>query len=153
MSGFVRAIANRSVEQSNDEMDGRVISRPQLKFTDGLGVTYAVDVDIGRPDAPLKAVPLARANRDLFYAEVGSPVRIRRTAAGQWEVVGFSREMPGTFTQVAVNLLDFTFGAAQDLSLIARPLTYIELSILGTYGAIPYGAVGLFRDGELIEIT
>lgn len=152
MRNLVREIANRSVVQSSDEIDGRVMSMPALRYTDGLGVTNAVDVDIGRPDELLRNVPLARANRALTYAQVGNPVRLRRTAAGQWEVVGFSREMPGTYTEVPVNILDYTFGAPRVRGVEARTLNYDELGVYGVYGTIRYGAVGLFRDGQLLEI-
>lgn len=150
LKGFVN-IANRSVADGKTELDGKVLTRPALLVTDGNGLTYAVDVDIGK-DAPLKNVPLARANADLIYAEVGNPCRLRRTASGQWEVVGFSKEMPGTYTRFAVSLSDFTFGPVEDLTLEARPLTYAELITYGGYGAVPYGAVGIFKGGVLQEI-
>ncbi len=148
--GFIN-IANRSVADGRNELDGKVLTRPALLVSDGDGLTYAVDVDIGK-DQPLKNVPLARANVDLIYAEVGNPCRLRRTANGMWEVVGFSKEMPGTYVRFPVSLVDFSFGPVEDLSLDARPLTYEELIEYGGYGVVPYGAVGIFKGGVLLEI-
>ncbi len=210
--GFVN-IANRSVANAKTELNGKVLTRPALVVTDGDGLTYAVDVDIGSsvpgglildgqwnadtndPELPtansdnrghyfrvsvagngyevgnwvmsdgtawvrltdlfestLRNVSLARANVDLIYAEVGNPCRLRRTTNGRWEVVGFSKEMPGTYTRFAVNLADLSFGPVEDLSVDARPLTYAELASLGGYGTVPYGAVGVFIGGVLQEI-
>ena len=209
--GFVD-IAKRSAAQTMIELNGRVLTRPALLTTDGLSLTYAVDVDIGSgaqgglkfqgvynadandPELPdpswqnigyyykvnvagggwqvndwivsdgsiwykltslnetLKNVPLARANVDLLYAEVGNPCRLRRTANGQWEVIGFSKEMPGTYTRFGVNLTDLTFGPVEDFTVVARPLTYDELATYGGYGLVPYGAIGVFRGGILQEI-
>lgn len=101
----------------------------------------------------LKFVPLARANSDLVYADVGNPVRLRRSASGQYEVVGFSKEMPGTYTRTPIDITDFTFGLVEDLTNQARPLTYDELAIYGGYGVLPYGAVAVFKGGVLQEIT
>jgi hypothetical protein len=210
--GFVN-IANRSVANSRTELNGKVLTRPALLVTDGDGLTYAVDVDIGSsapgglvsngnwnalandpplpaPDAgnrghyyrvnvaggafavgnwvvsdgvvwsliedlfdsALRNVTLARANVDLIYAEVGNPCRLRRSANGRWEVIGFSKEMPGTYTRFAVDLADLSFGPVEDLSVDARPLSYAELAALGGYGTVPYGAVGVFIGGVLQEI-
>lgn len=146
-SSLITRVASRAVTQAADEMDGRVLTRPVLAHTDGLGQVAAVDVEIGDASQVLRNVPLARANRALTYADIGSAVRLRRSGAGQWEVIGFSREFPGTYTRTVVNLIDFSSGPAQDLSRSDRALTYIELSIFGTYGVIPYGAVGGFVGG------
>jgi hypothetical protein len=215
--GFVN-IANRSVANGRTELNGKVLTRPALVVTDGDGLTYAVDVDIGSSapgglvsdgaynalmntpglvtpsasnkghyyrvsvagtaygytyavgdwvvsdginwfrvenlfDSTLRKVTLARANVDLIYAEVGNPCRLRRTTNGRWEVVGFSKEMPGTYTRFAVDLSDLSFGPVEDLSVDARPLTYAELATFGGYGTVPYGAVGVFRGGVLQEIS
>lgn len=151
LRGFID-IAKRSVADGRDEINGKVLTRPALLVTDGVGATYAVDVDIAQTE-PLKNVPLARANTDLVYAEVGNPCRLRRTSSGQWEVIGFSKEMPGTYTRFPVSLTDFSFGPVEDLTLDARPLTYDELATMGGgYGTVPYGAVALFVGGVLQEI-
>lgn len=148
--GFVN-IANRSVANAKTEINGKVLTRPALLVTDGDGLTYAVDVDVGA-SVPLRNVTLARANVDLIYAEVGNPCRLRRTTNGRWEVIGFSKEMPGTYTRFPVNLGDLSFGPVEDFTVDARPLTYAELATFGGYGTVPYGAIGQFIGGVLQEI-
>jgi hypothetical protein len=152
-------LARSEIDRSIREIDGKVLTRPALLTTDGIGTVYAVDVDIGASEI-LRSVPIARANRDLFYADAGSPCRLRCTVAGQWEVVGFSREKPGTYTRVAVTVPPFqlgpasdtTFGAAEDISIDARPLTLGELDTYGGFGVVPLGAIGIFRGGTLQEL-
>jgi hypothetical protein len=104
-------------------------------------------------------VPIAAANKDLIYAEVGSAVRLRRSDSGRWEVVGFSKRRIGTYTRVGVSIPDpgfdpipYTLESPVDIGLTARVLTYDELITYGGYGAIPYGATGIFRGGVLIEL-
>lgn len=150
---FITTIANRAVQSASDELDGKVLTRPALLLTDGDSLLYVVDVDIGNDAGTLKNVPISRANREVCYAEVGNPCRLRRTTGGQWEVVGFSQEMPGTYTRFPVDLGNLSYGVLEDITIDARPLTYEELSTVGTgYGSTPYGAIAIFRGGVLQEI-
>ena len=170
--GVVTDITQNIVTNKNAQIQGKILSRPALLVTDGTNTVYACDVDIGlQPpqgfdamgnpittggvglDAILRNVQIARGNRDLIYADAGSAVILQRTESGFYQIIGFSSEMPGTYTRVIVNISDFTYGSTQDLTPIARPLTYLELSIYGQYGIIPYGAIGLFIGGVLQEIT
>lgn len=153
----IRTIFDRTAHR---EIDGRTTSRPMLLVTDGQSLTYGVNVSIGDDRRELIGVPIARANRDIFYgAEVGSPCRLRRTASGQWEVVGFSRSMPGTFTQVPVTVPPFSLGPASgttigvpvDLTLSVRPLTLGEMAQYGGFGIVPLGALGAFVGGTFTE--
>ncbi len=141
------------IDASQTELDGKILSRPALLVTDGIALVYAVDVDIGEGGRVLKNVPLARANRDLLYAEAGNACRLRRSTNGKFEVVGFSKELPGRYDRFPVDLGTFAIGPTQAFGLDARPLSYGELADRpGGYGAVPYGATGLFRGGELIEV-
>ncbi len=170
--GVLTDLTQNIITDKNQQIQGKVLSRPALLATDGTDIVYVVDVDIGlQPplgfdalgnpltgggsglDAILRNVQIPRGNRDLIYAEAGSAVTLQRTANGFYQIIGFSSEMPGTYTRVPVNLGDFTFGPTEDLSIVARPLTYGELSIYGVYGIIPYGAIGVFLGGVLQEIT
>ena len=169
-------ITQSEIRDAAKELNGKVLTRPALLVTDGVAMIYAVDVDIGQ-DNPLKNVPIARANRNLLYAEVGAAVRLRRGDSGRYEVVGFSQEQPGTYFRVPVTIPTFAFGnagiitgsdpalppsplptgpvvigAPVDNTLVGRPLTYAELATLGTYGLTPYGATGIFKGGVLMEI-
>lgn len=166
-------ITQAEIRDQAKELDGKVLTRPALLVTDGVSLVYAVDVDIGL-DNPLKNIPIARANRDLLYAEVGASVRLRRGESGRYEVIGFSQEQPGTRIRIPVSIPFFPFGNAGiktgtdpapppsplpsnpivigtpiDQTLVGRPLTYEEIDTYGTYGATPYGATGLFKGGVL----
>jgi hypothetical protein len=149
----LNALIDLSIAKLDDELDGKVLTRPALLLTDGENLVYAVDVDISAGGEPLKNVPLARANKDLLYADVGNPCRLRRTDAGRWEVIGFSKEMPGTYIRFPVSLVDLSFGPVENLTLDSRGLTYAELITYGGYGLVPYGAIGIFKGGILQEIS
>lgn len=137
------------------ERDGRTTTRPALLITDGVNVTYAVNVQLDDDaDTELVGVPIARANKDIFYgAEVGSPCRLRRTASGQWEVIGFSRSMPGTFHSIPITVPSFALGPASatvigtavDRTFSVRPVTLGDLATLGGFGIVPLGALAAFR--------
>jgi hypothetical protein len=145
-------ITQAEIRNAARELDGKVLTRPSLLVSDGLAMLYAVDVDIGQKE-PLRNVPIARANRELLYAEVGAAVRLRRTESGRYEVSGFSQEQPGTYIRIPVTLSTFVLGPIEDESVTGRPLTYEELATLGAgYGFCPYGAVGIFKGGVLQEI-
>lgn len=153
------------------ELDGKVLTRPALLVTDGLAQIYAVDVDIGISDTTgydqaldltnanivgsvLRNVPIAPGNDALIYADVGSAVRLRRSASGRYEVIGFALTMPGTMTRTPVRLDDVTFGQIEDRTLTSRPFTLSELAVYGGgFGVIPLGAIGTFRGTTLIGIT
>lgn len=168
-------LLDAKLKDDRQELDGRVISRPQLLVTDGVGVTYAVNVNIGvvsaagtdqakniqnpntgllnQPWTVLYNVPIARGNRDLIYADVGAAVRLRKTANGRFEVVGFSFEAPGTVTRVGVDIDEFTIGAVEDFTLTTRLLTLGELATMGYgFGITPFGAYATYVGNTLISI-
>lgn len=152
------------------ELDGKTLTRPTLSVTDGVNTTYACDVDIGITNqqgndqsanllnvgqigSVLHDVAIAKGNSDVIYADVGSAVRLRRTASGRYEIIGFSKQMPGTYIRVPVDLGDFTFGPIEDLTLTSRPLTFGELATFGGFGIVPLGAVALYRGSTLIRLS
>jgi len=149
--GLLTYITQAEIRDAADELDGKILTRPALLVTDGANLIYAVDVDIGQK-VPLKNVPIARANGDLLYADAGNACRLRRSASGQYEVVGFSKELPGTYTRIAVDLTDLALGPVEDITISARPLQYGELADFGGYGMVPYGAVAIFRGSTLLEL-
>lgn len=160
---------DKSLQQLNArvrwyEIDGRTTSRPMLVVSDGASLSYGVNVTLpginGREPTELVGVPIARANKEIFYgAEVGSPCRLRRTASGQFEVVGFSRTMPGTLHLIPVTVPPFTLGPAsgttigpaEDRTLIVRPLTLGDLAQYGGFGIVPLGALASFVGGTFRE--
>lgn len=159
MGSILSNIIDADIDRAKTELEGRTTSRPILFLGDEAGNSvYVVSVDIGEDELMLD-VPIAQGNHDLRYADVGSPVALRRTAQ-RWTVVGFSKVMPGTRTEVLVTVPNFEFGlptytigVITDKTFIIRALTYGELSTLGAfYGGTPYGAQGRFQGGVLVEI-
>jgi len=159
MSSILSNIIDADIDRAKTELEGRTLTRPILFLGDEAGnQVYVVNVDIGE-DNEMRDVPIAQGNQDLRYADVGSPVSLRRTAQ-RWTVVGFSKVMPGTRTEVLVTVPNFDFGlptytigVITDLTFVIRALTYGELSTLGpAYGQTPYGAQGKFQGGVLVEI-
>lgn len=154
---YVRA----EIADSETELNGRTTTRPNLiRFDEANNELYVVNVDIGEA-GEMRDVAIAQGNKQLQYAEVSSPVTLKKVA-GHWTVVGFSKTMPGTYKRVPVNLPNFDFGLPTYTtdpvvteSFIVRALTYAELGTLtGGYGNLdaPYGAIGKFREGVLLEI-
>lgn len=144
-------LTESQITNAETEIDGKALTRPALLATDGAVLAYVVDVDIGK-NVILRNVPIARNNRSLVFTDAGSAIRLRRTDSGRYEIIGLSNELPGTYTTFSVNLEDFTFGAVTDLTIVSRLLTYAELVTFGGYGTIPYGAIGIFKGGALLEI-
>lgn len=175
----VTYIVDGMIREDNDTMDGKVLSRPALIYTDGINVTYACDVDVGLEGEidengtigilPMKNVPIAANNMSLMYAEVGNAVTLTKSRAGHWEITGFAKTMPGSFFILPVSISNVCYsvplvsggevtpptiiiGTGIEISVVTRVLTYEELSIYGTYGLIPYGALGVFQGDDLVEI-
>ena len=155
------------IKDARIELNGKTLTRPTLLVTDGVSVVYACDVDIGVKDPAgneqvellidkyntvLRNVRIARSDYELIYADVGAAVRLRRSASGQYEIVGFSDEVPGTCTRIPVDIANLTIGAIQELSISSRPLTLIELSTFGTFGTMPFGAIAVFQGSTLLRI-
>lgn len=179
MSGILTYLTQAVVRDNVKELDGKTLTRPTLLISDGEHQTFGVDVDIAQkrigkrkntetnlyeeyPEGevvPLRNVPIASGTHQLIYADIGSAVRLRRSESGFWEIVGFSKRAPGTYTVLRVTIgkpscdpLEYTIGDPTSIGLSSRALTYEELSTYGDYGTIPYGAIGVFRGGTLIEI-
>jgi hypothetical protein len=155
---------------AQQELDGKVLTRPTLSVTDGLSTTYACDCDIGLVNnqgndqsanllnvgtlgSVLHNVPIARGNMDVVYADVGAAVRLRRSASGRYEIIGFSKQMPGTYVRIPVDLDDFTFGPIEDLSITSLPIAYGDLVNYGGYGTAAYGATAIYQGTTLIKVT
>ncbi len=159
-----------SVRDGQKTIEGKMLSRPRLKLTDGTRVTYCADVDIGQTGydpvsakpvvQPLRNVPIAQGVRELVYAEAGMAVTLARSRSGRWEITGFAKRMPGTYKRVGVTPPAFCFGLPSyaldpddDVGLSARALTYAELATYGGYGIVPYGATAIFQGATLIELV
>lgn len=104
-------------------------------------------------DTTLHNVIISRGNADLIYADVGNPVWLERSNNGQWMVMGFSIEQPGTYTLIPVNLGNGTIGTVVDMSVEGHVLTLGELGTMKPFGAIPFGASAIFRGGVLQRVV
>lgn len=160
MGSIVTNYTQAVIDDDKTELTGRTTSRPNLlTFDEGLNETYVVNVDIGEGEE-LRDVAIATGNRELQYAEVSSPVELKKIA-GHWTVIGFSKVMPGTYKRIPVTVPSFDFGLPTYTtgtivteSFLIRALSYGELGTLRTYGSIDaaYGSLGKFQDGVLIEV-
>lgn len=145
-------VTRSEIRSAAVELDGKILTRPALLVSDGVNLVYAVDVDIGQ-GTPLKNVPIARGNRDLIYADVGNAARLRRSASGQYEVVGFTKEMPGTVTRVCVHLADGVLGAIEDMTISGEVVTLAQLATFGSgFGYTPLEAVAIYQGDTLLEL-
>lgn len=145
-------VTSTAIRDAATEVDGKVLTRPALLVTDGTNLIYAVDVDIGL-SAPLKNVPIARGNRDLIYADVGNAARMRRSSSGQYEVIGFTKEMPGTYTRVEVCIDDGVLGAITDMTISGHVVELGELQDFGAgFGSTPLQAVAIYQGSTLLEL-
>lgn len=165
------------IDNSVRELDGQVMTPPQQLITDGRNSTYACNVNIGVVDMAgfdqnnyltevysfenqnvlaniLYNVPIANGANDLIYADVGSAVRLRKSPSGSFEIVGFSKQMPGKNVRMAVDLEAMSFGVIEDLTYTSRRLTLGELKDYGGgFGYIPLGATALFLGSTFIRVN
>jgi hypothetical protein len=145
-------LTQAQIQDAATELDGKVLTRPALLVTDGTSLIYAVDVDVGL-GAPLKNVPIARGNRELLYADAGNACRLRRSASGQYEVVGFSKELPGSYMRVCVHVGDGVLGPVTDNTISAEVVTLGELADFGAgFGSTPLEAVAIYQGSTLLEL-
>ncbi len=152
-SSILSYLTQADIRDAAPEVQGKILTRPALLVTDGVGVTYACDVDIGK-EAPLRNVPVAGGANNLIYAESGNAVTLRKTASGQYAIVGFAKELPGTYIRIPITISTSAFGPSEDLSMVSRPLTLGELADYGGgFGIIQLGAVATFQGGVLIRIS
>lgn len=162
-------------------LTGRTLTTPALIYTDGINVTYGVDVDIGREaiiddngtvgNLPLYNVPISNGNRSLVYAQIGSAVTLQKTSMG-WEVVGFAKTYTGSFSITGIELPLYclrvptenlpgdpilhtpVIGETRQIGIEARKLTLGELADYGGgFGVICFGASATFIGGDLTAIT
>lgn len=160
MASILTNYTQAVIEDGKTELTGRTTSRPNLMtFDENLNDVYVVNVDIGEGEE-LRDVAIAQGNQQLRYAEVSSPVSLKKIA-GHWTIVGFSKVMPGSYKRVPVTIPAFDFGLPTYTtgtivteSFLIRALTYGELGTVRSYGSIgaPYGSLGKFKDGVLIEV-
>lgn len=107
----------------------------------------------GHVDTTLHNVVISRNNKDLIYADVGSPVICERSESGQWQITGFSIERPGTYLLYPVDLGEMSIGPVIDMTIETRLLTLAEMGEEAEFGSLPFGASAIFQGGELLRIV
>jgi hypothetical protein len=166
--GTLTYLMRAQLRDARKELNGKILTRPQLLVTDGTNLIYACDVDIGVRDPKgddqvnllvdqfntiLRNVPVARSDYQLIYAEVGAAVRLRRNDSGQYEIFGFSDEMPGKYVRIGVDLEDLALDPDEDVSVVGRVVAYGDLIDFGLYGEVPYGMTALYVGDTLIDTS
>ena len=85
----LKALINREIDRKQQRIRGVVVTDPQLKEFDLIGMdfpTWVVDVDIGR-DQILRDVPIKiNGPKARFYARAGSPVWLEKDAQGRYQI-------------------------------------------------------------------
>lgn len=104
-------------------------------------------------DTTLHNVLISRNNNELIYADPGNAVILERSESGQWQIVGFAIERPGTYTLIKVDLGNMTIGTVIDMTVSGHLLTLGELGTLSPFGMIAFGASGVFKGGKLLRIA
>lgn len=112
-------------------------------------------IDRAHSERILRNVPIATGNRDLIYAESGSPVTLARGPGGKFEVTGFSKKLPGRRVIVAVNLQTTLTGVPQDVGIRVYHLTLGNLAdprFGAGFGSVPFGAYALMQGNNVLEV-
>jgi hypothetical protein len=139
------------------EIIGTTVSPFYQLYDDGSGWTWAVDVDLGDGSEVLRGVPVASNNRELFYAEQGKPVSLRKEN-NRWVVIGLAKTVKDLRHRMEVCFQDDIATVVSDVmeGYRTRLLSYGELGELlpnTGYGYFPYGTMGRFNAaGDLVEI-
>ena len=139
------------------EKIGTTVSPFYQLYDDSSGYTWAVDVDLGDGTEVMRGVAVASNNRELFYADQGKPVTLRREN-NRWVVIGLSKTVKSYRHIMYVCFEDDLAEVIGDemAGYTVRMLTYGELGNLVPdtgYGYFPYGVMGRFdAEGNLIEI-
>lgn len=166
--GILTYFVDAKIKESKETIEGRTLTIPSANLTDGINTTYSVNVDIGitnqqgvdqssnvvnSKETVLYNVPIARGAGDVCYADVGSPVTLKRTSSGQYEIVGFAKSMPGTYSRTPVDLDNLTLGIVEELTVTSVIIPYDQFPLYGGYGVLPYGSRALYRGGVFIRVV
>jgi hypothetical protein len=155
----IQRVIEAAIQRTTGDTIGTIAS-PPYQVDDGQGGwTWAVDVDLGEEQngetKVLTGVPIATNNRDVYYAEIGKPVALRKENT-RWVVVGLSKTVKSASHLMYVCFEDDIATIVSDrmVGVTIRFLTYGELAAYGGYGNVPYGARAKFDyDGNFIEFV
>jgi hypothetical protein len=146
-----------TIQGTSGDATGVTVSPVYQYFDDANQYTWAVDIDLLDGSEVLRCVPIATNNREIFYADQGKPVALRKEN-NKWVVIGLSKTVKDFEHRMHVCFEDDIAQVVSDemVGYKARMLTYGELGDLvpgSGYGFFPYGVMGRFDyEGNLIEI-
>ena len=152
----IRRVIDWVFLQAQGDLIGTIASPFYQLHADGENWMWAADVDIGEAEV-LRNVPVASNNLEIYYAEIGKAVALRKMNNGRWCIAGLAKTCRGfghityvSFTDdvVLVTGTDWT-------GQLTRVLTLGEFGTLGpgAFGALPLGCHGRFTPGgALIEV-
>ncbi len=165
MTSSLDKLINWRIQEHQDTAIGYIASEPYQLHDPGEVVwgednrpywQWCVDVEVDFDNEILRGVPIATNNKDIFYADLGRAVQLRKIS-NKWYVVGLAKRKKGLKRIVCLRFTDDTAEIIDDRmeGRIYRRLTYTELgSIPGKYGVFPYGAIGIFdADGNFLELV
>jgi len=145
------------IRQNVKILQGTTASPIRMLHDDSNNFVYCVDVSLAGQDEPLRNVPIATNNRDIFYAEQGRAVELTVAGNNKWVVSGLAKSVTGlthliplTFTDDGVDI-----GETVIKGYLVRPLSFGELGDLAPdgFGQFPFGAQARFDAmGNLIEL-
>jgi hypothetical protein len=153
---YTREVAQKAVRTRK----GTTVSNIRQLYDDSQNWVWCVDVAIPGQDEPLRNVPIATNNRDLFYAEQGRAVELTLAGDNKWVVTGLAKSVQGLTHLIAMSFADDLVAVLSNTvqSYTVRPLTFGELGALAPdgFGQLPFGIQGRFDAGgnlvELLEI-
>jgi len=160
-SGVLTDLTNALIRSNVKTLTGTIATTPALLITDGAGLKYCCDVNIGAFDSTghinqykndllgipgtsgftgddvltfgttLRNVPLARNNNALIYADIGTAVLLSRNGSGVWQIDGLAEAQVGTYVMIPVDVKNKVIGPIQNITITQRPLTLGEIGVDG----------------------
>jgi hypothetical protein len=155
----IQKVVEAAIQQATGDTIGTIAS-PAYQIADGQGGwVWAVDVDLGEEQNGetkiLTGVPIATNNRDVYYAEIGKPVALRKENT-RWVVVGLSKTVKSASHILYVCFENDIASIVSDrmIGVSIRFLTLGELATYGGFGNVVLQPRAKFDyDGNFIEFV
>lgn len=157
----LKTIIAEAIASSQVTITGKVASGfYEVTDIDGSYV-WGCDVDIGQNMAytdeygqvqtttVLQNVPIAMNNREIFYAQIGWPVVLRRLGNSGYAIVGMGKSIKQTTEITYVSFSNgITIISQETRGYYYRRLTLGEMGTIAPFGSLPLGAVGVFNAAD-----
>lgn len=149
------------IEANSDTITGMVASE-FYEMEDISGeYCWGCDVDIGQPmsytdvngkeqtTTVMRSVPIAMNNREIFYAQMGWPVLLRRMSNAKYAIVGMAKALKTTTDITYVSFINgMTIKSREIRGYYYRRLTLGEMGTIEPFGTLPLGALGIFNAAD-----